>query len=87
MKTTLLAGLLVVAALWFGYDRGYHNGVQTERHAWELTAQLDKSSIVRLGGEDEPNPILYRNPHSGLVIVTSGHRQVNAPDLRSSPVK
>ena len=87
MKTALIAGLLVLVALWAGYYRGYHNGVQTERRAWELTAQVDKS-IVTLDDNHHPDPIRYRNPHSGIIVVNSqGKRQVNVPDLRNSPVQ
>jgi hypothetical protein len=88
MKTTILGGFLVMLALWFGYNRGYHQGLQTERQAWESNRQWD-GSIVKLGN-DPPHfpPFLYKNPHVGIVLMTShGRHPVNVPDPRNLPFK
>ncbi len=89
MKTTIISGSIVVLALWFGYNRGYHQGVQNERRAWESTAQRD-TSIVTLdhNTSQRPQPILYKNPHLGIVVVApQGEGPVNAPDPRNLPFK
>jgi hypothetical protein len=91
IKTTMIAGLLVAFALWFGYYRGYRQGERTERRAWESTAQLN-TSMVELENNPKhlqhPRPIFYKNPHFGYVLAPSHEKPpVNVPDLRNTAVK
>jgi len=87
MKTARIAGFLAVLALWLGYSRGYRQGVQTERRAWESSVQRD-TSMVALDNKYRQRPLLYKNPHVGLVFVpVQGKASVNVPDPRNMPVK
>ena len=85
MKMTLLAGSLVALALWFGYNRGYHQGLQTERRAWESTLQRETSMVTLDNRSRHVVKQFYRNPHLGILVATfPGNTSVNVPDLRNS---
>jgi len=84
MKTTVIAGVLVAAALWSGYAFGYHRGAKNERQLWESTREV--TQLPGQGGD--PTRIrarmLYRNPHLGMFVVsTPGLAVVNQPDPRT----
>jgi len=72
---------LFILTLWFGYALGHHNGAQAERRAWESTASRP--------GDIQPryNYTSYSNPHNGIIVARPWQRNVNVPDLRSSPVR
>jgi hypothetical protein len=85
MKTTIMAGVMVLLALWFAYNRGYHHGVQKERRAWESTARWEQSPPTL--HDDRPRlHVLYTNPHHGMVMVQAhGVSSKNVPDPRNLP--
>ena len=73
-------------ALWFGYNRGYHQGLQTERRAWESTLQRETSMVTLDNRSRHVVKQFYRNPHLGILVATfPGNTSVNVPDLRNLP--
>ena len=94
MKTTGIAAVLVVLALWLGYYLGYHNGVLQERRAWLATEQTvpDPTPAVTTGRPaiqtSRWTRTFYRNPYvGGTIVVRSGPAPVNRPDPRDTLVK
>ncbi len=83
MKTTAIAGMLVVVALWFGYALGYQRGLKTERRAWESTEQVTPMAAERDRRDRLDHRIFYTNPHFGPVrSAARGLPAVNRPDPR-----
>jgi hypothetical protein len=84
MKAVLKIIILVIVALTVGYNRGYYEGLQSERAAWESTAHLN-GSVVRVRGTDQADgPItLYSNPHGkSFFDAPFGKMPVNGIDDR-----
>ena len=74
-------------ALWFGYNRGYHHGVQNERRAWESTAQWNRSTVM-LDNTTPPPRVVYIHPGARQFVADSrGLPPKNVPDPRNVPVK
>jgi hypothetical protein len=61
MKRLWVAAVLVVLALWLGYDLGYHRGTREERAAWEATETVEMD--MRDG------PPMIRSKPSGLWLT------------------
>jgi hypothetical protein len=93
MKKLLAAFVFVVLALWIGYSRGYHQGIQEERRAWEVTAPVElpgrllSDGKVTLDSEAAHLAVVraYGNPRSGVIKIVSGSATMNVPDPRNYP--
>ena len=84
MKTVLKVTILTLVALTIGYNRGYYEGLKTERSAWESTAHQN-TPLVRAGDTDQADGqiVLYSNPHRGFFFAAPfGKRQINEIDYR-----
>jgi hypothetical protein len=80
-KSSIVAAVLVLLALWIGISVGYHDGVRAERLLWEATAQVEPPGVAL---EDNPVRTVYRNPRSGpMLTVSVGKPMINGPDPRT----
>jgi hypothetical protein len=98
MRTRMMgiAAVFVLLGLCLGYYLGHRDGLQEERRAWLATRQFialpresvgADGSILQRPGPHTTLRAFYSNPHAGRLILASGPRPVNAPDLRTTPVK
>jgi|ERR1035441_5101302 hypothetical protein len=93
MKRTLTAVVLLVLALWIGYNLGRQEGVQEERRAWLATEQSAADTLpipsVDADGRVRQRPhietrTLYTYPHSGGMVYSGPNMApVNTPDPRT----
>lgn len=84
MKTAMIVVLFAVLAIWIGYDQGHRQGMQAERRLWESTAQRNQSAFTLDHDTSHlPPAILYRNPHLGMIPVSSrGTVSMNLPSIQ-----
>src|SRR5690348_11097516 len=85
MKSVLKVAILTLVALSVGYNRGYYEGLKTERSAWESTAH-SKDSILHARQVDhgDGSVTLYSNPRNRFFFAPPfGKVPVNAIDYRN----
>ena len=89
LKLVILGCLLIAAAAWIGFGRGYKAGRLEERQAWESTATSPLAGrVVSLENSTDNLRTIYLNPHSGIRMGNSSRfKPQNRPDLRNMPGK